>query len=144
MPIRREFRHFYRGTWPATRARILERAGNVCEQCGKPNRQDVWVFSSAAAGQFWCLPHRRRQRWIACLTGKPIALRLIVEPNDPRLRTIRVVLTVAHLNHTPGDDRDENLRSLCQWCHLTYDGRFHRQTRSERKDTTRPLLEGAA
>ena len=33
----------------------------------------------------------------------------------------RVVLTVAHLNHTPEDCREENLRAMCQRCHLTYD-----------------------
>lgn len=33
----------------------------------------------------------------------------------------KVILTVAHLNHTPEDCRDENLAALCQRCHLTYD-----------------------
>lgn len=32
-----------------------------------------------------------------------------------------VVLTTAHLNHTPEDCSDENLRHWCQRCHLTYD-----------------------
>lgn len=32
-----------------------------------------------------------------------------------------VVLTVAHLNHEPGDCRPENLRHWCQRCHNTYD-----------------------
>lgn len=36
-----------------------------------------------------------------------------------------VVLTVAHLNHDPMDCRDENLKALCQKCHLTYDARHH-------------------
>lgn len=33
----------------------------------------------------------------------------------------RVVLTVAHLNHTPEDCDPDNLRAMCQRCHLTYD-----------------------
>lgn len=33
----------------------------------------------------------------------------------------KVVLTVAHLNHTPEDCREENLKALCQKCHNTYD-----------------------
>lgn len=41
----------------------------------------------------------------------------------------RVVLTVAHLNHTPEDCRDENLRAMCQGCHLHYDLEHHAQTR---------------
>lgn len=32
-----------------------------------------------------------------------------------------VVLTVAHLNHTPEDCRDENLLDSCQRCHNRYD-----------------------
>lgn len=32
-----------------------------------------------------------------------------------------VVLTIAHLNHMPEDNRDENLRAWCQRCHNTYD-----------------------
>lgn len=37
----------------------------------------------------------------------------------------RVVLTVAHLNHTPMDCSDENLAALCAPCHLRYDARHH-------------------
>lgn len=33
----------------------------------------------------------------------------------------KVVLTTAHLNHLPEDCRDENLKSLCQKCHNSYD-----------------------
>lgn len=36
-----------------------------------------------------------------------------------------VVLTVAHLNHDPSDCRDENLKAMCQRCHLTYDADHH-------------------
>jgi hypothetical protein len=38
-----------------------------------------------------------------------------------------VVLTVAHLNHTPEDCRDENLKAMCQRCHLRYDLKHHQQ-----------------
>lgn len=55
--------------------------------------------------------------------------------------TWRVVLTVAHLNHVSGDDRDENLRCWCARCHLVYDSAYHRLTRSLRKDAARPLLD---
>ena len=32
-----------------------------------------------------------------------------------------VILTVAHLNHDPADNREENLKALCQSCHLEID-----------------------
>lgn len=45
----------------------------------------------------------------------------------------RVVLTVAHLDHDPGNCDPENLRCLCQRCHLTYDAPHHARTRKKRK-----------
>jgi hypothetical protein len=40
----------------------------------------------------------------------------------------RVVLTVAHLDHTPEHCDPQNLRALCQRCHLIYDADHHRRT----------------
>ena len=37
----------------------------------------------------------------------------------------RVVLTVAHLDHDPMNCARENLRALCQRCHLAYDLKMH-------------------
>ncbi len=38
----------------------------------------------------------------------------------------RVVLTVAHMDHTPENSTDQtNLRALCQRCHLNYDAKHH-------------------
>ncbi len=33
----------------------------------------------------------------------------------------RVVLTIAHLDHDPGNSHPDNLRALCQRCHNTHD-----------------------
>lgn len=38
-----------------------------------------------------------------------------------------VVLTVGHLDHTPENCGDENLRAWCQRCHLNYDAHHHQQ-----------------
>lgn len=74
-------------------------------------------------------------RWAVVETSDCIAVRTWRAAGG-----IKVVLGVAHLNHTPGDDRDENLKALCQWCHLNYDKIHHRETRAARKDKARPLL----
>lgn len=42
----------------------------------------------------------------------------------------RVVLTVAHLDHTPENCAPDNLRAMCQACHLTYDAAHHAATRA--------------
>ncbi len=36
-----------------------------------------------------------------------------------------VVLTTAHLNHTPEDCDDGNLKAMCQRCHLRLDAEHH-------------------
>ena len=43
----------------------------------------------------------------------------------------RVILTVAHLNHIPADCRDENLKALCQRCHLRYDQKHRKEMRAQ-------------
>lgn len=40
----------------------------------------------------------------------------------------KVVLTVAHLDHTPENSTDDNLRAFCQLCHLAYDTDEHKAT----------------
>lgn len=39
-----------------------------------------------------------------------------------------VVLTIAHLDHTPENCAPENLAAWCQRCHLKYDAEHHRLT----------------
>lgn len=143
-PIRPEFRHCYRGpAWQATRARILQRAKHCCEKCGVPN----YIVATRAMAWWTIAP----ERWWF-IPWKPDQFPGIVWRNEggvahdgdnfPReiCRQVRIVLTIAHLNNVPGDDRDENLKALCQYCHLATDQRFHRQTRCARKDAARPLL----
>ena len=47
--------------------------------------------------------------------------------------TIRVVCTVAHLDHNPQNNDDNNLAFLCQKCHNTYDVPHRKQTRRNSK-----------
>ena len=39
----------------------------------------------------------------------------------------RVVLTVAHLDHTPENCAADNLKAMCQRCHLRYDVVHHQR-----------------
>lgn len=48
--------------------------------------------------------------------------------NEKTKRMVKVVLTIAHFNHQPEDCSPDNLRALCQQCHLRYDAEHHRQT----------------
>ncbi len=46
------------------------------------------------------------------------------------LRTTRVVLATAHLDHDPTNNHHRNLEALCQRCHILHDGAEHRRRRS--------------
>lgn len=134
MPIRKEFRKFYRGqAWRETRHRILNRAHGCCEQCGIPHHFRI----IRAGGYWWDVLAGGCWRRPDGTVGRP--------PKGLRRRIVAIVLTIAHLNNTPGDDRPNNLMALCQWCHLNLDRPLHltnsRITRSIRKDRARPLLQ---
>ncbi len=155
MPIRRELLHHYRTAgWKAIRALILERArleaprrfelpADVprCEQCGKPDRQAVETVTGLVLpdGRPWMLWRSAGSTWRDCY-GRAYK-RARVTSWRKLVRVVNIVLTVAHLNHTSGDDRSENLMAFCQWCHLNYDQLHHKETRCQRKDAARPLLE---
>ena len=54
----------------------------------------------------------------------------------------RVVLTIAHLDHTPENCDMDNLRALCQKCHLNYDKEIHKAHASHTramKEKTLPI-----
>lgn len=50
----------------------------------------------------------------------------------------KIVLTIAHLDHTPENCDPENLRALCQRCHNAYDAEHRKQTRMQ---STKPVKE---
>lgn len=53
----------------------------------------------------------------------------------------KVILTVAHINHTPEDCSEENLAALCQRCHLNHDRHLHIRNRTENREKRRREME---
>lgn len=47
---------------------------------------------------------------------------------------IRIVLTVAHLDHNPENCDYDNLKAMCQKCHNNYDVDHRRHTRMKTKN----------
>lgn len=57
----------------------------------------------------------------------PLEIRCTAKHGEPHpLTGSTVVLTVAHLDHIPENCEDENLKAMCQRCHLRYDQHHHR------------------
>jgi len=88
----------YPADWRAIVARVRERSGDRCECRGECGGLECQRAPCLAANK---APHP--------VTGS------------------RVVLTTAHLDHDTEHNDLENLRHLCQRCHLTLDARQHAQ-----------------
>ena len=113
-PIRPENRDRYPTEWRGISDAVrFARAGGQCEcegECGMPGHADRAAL--------------RR------MTGQ-----------SPRCANVHlgasvytgslVILTTAHLDHQPENCAPENLRAMCQGCHLYYDREHHAQTRRE-------------
>ncbi len=135
MPVRPEFRHLYRGrAWREIRERILARAERRCERCKVPDRTDV-----VRAGGYWGPEVIGPWRSPDGTCGAQID-----DDAYARIRRVKIVITIAHLDQDPHNNAEANLVALCQWCHLRHDRRQHvenaSETRKTRKDAARPLL----
>jgi hypothetical protein len=128
MPIRPENRARYPKDWPAISKRIrLERAGNRCEQCGVPN----YELGGRTPDGKWHKAHPTGECTLG-LTWPAVGSYWWCGSAHEHLRIVKIVLTVAHLDHTPENCTDENLRAWCQRCHNLYDAAMRRQGIRER------------
>lgn len=128
MPIKPENRHHYRTPeWKAARLAVLKRAGEVrgvfdslineasCEFCWARNHETYERVS--INGVVWQrLPWE--SRWSDCECRSALATLAL---GDLVVRSVKIVLTVAHLDHDPTNNSLENLRALCQRCHNRHD-----------------------
>ncbi|HTR16169.1 MAG TPA: hypothetical protein VMI52_03950 [Acetobacteraceae bacterium] len=117
MPIRPELRDRYPTNWPEiSRLVRFSRAGGVCQGCGRPHRALIRCLPDGRwfdpVQSTWRDRRGRRARW-------PDLEEAI------KIRTTRVVLAAAHLDHDPGNNKLRNLRSMCQRCHMLHDRAYH-------------------
>lgn len=114
MPLRPSERARYPKNWKSISADIRRRSGGQCEclgECGSGHHH-WWV---------------RLGRYDADILS-PRCPNLNREPSQ--FTGSLVVLSVAHLDHTPENCDDTNLRAMCQSCHLNYDREHHAETRA--------------
>lgn len=125
MPIKEENLARYPKNWPQIVARIRQRAGNKCEQCGVANGA---LGGRTRTGEFM-RAHAMEERMLKLVWPKPGDYWWCgPTKNRQWLRIIRIVCTTMHLDHTPENVSDANLKYACQKCHLAYDAEHHAQT----------------
>jgi len=130
MPIRPENRARYPQNWPAISLAVRARADWRCE--GSPDFPDCRVRHGELGGRdhdgVWRRCRPLGERGLRLEWPRPGSLAWCVGYDVAPLRIIRIVLTVAHLDHTPENCDSSNLRAWCQRCHLHYDREHHAQT----------------
>jgi hypothetical protein len=117
MPIRPENRARYPENWKAISLAIRARAGNVCEQCRAPNGAMIRRGRGNDAQYYWI------DGEVRCAENGDIIV-LDMAPDGDWAAPVKVILTVAHLDHTPENCDPANLKALCQRCHNRYDAKM--------------------
>jgi hypothetical protein len=107
-PIRPEDRARYPKNWKTIVGQVRQRSGGRCECTGECG------LHCTTPGPRRCT--ERNGEWAGFARG-------------------RVVLTVAHRDHTPEHCDLSNLVDMCQRCHLRYDRRHHAGTRQRTRET---------
>jgi len=100
------------------RPAILQRAHNKCEFCGVPNH--IAIFRGTIDGKD--VYQTIEGDVFDAENSKYLFSDFYAEIKAPAKRkAIKVVLTVAHLDHDTTNNDPENIKALCQRCHNRYD-----------------------
>ena len=131
MPIKAENRALYPADWQAVRLRILQRAGYRCEHPGCMARQysvGWWITDPNTQAWRWSPAWGQNDNPRTYQEARQMAAELDHDRSEEGPKPIVIVLTIAHLNHDPTDNRDDNLAAMCQRHHLAYDAEYHQIT----------------
>jgi len=102
----------YPPDWPEISHRIrFDRAGSRCECHGECGHAHPGGRCNAPHGVLVYRPHEAPWQWQT--------------EADVEAHPVRIILSTAHLDHDRRNNADDNLRALCQFCHLNHD-RLHR------------------
>lgn len=105
----------YHPKWTLIRRLILKRAENKCEICGVDNYSEGYRDDS---GNFWTEKNG--------IPGYAVIM-----------KRIKIILTIAHLDHNRNNNDFDNLQALCQRCHLNHDRPQHIHNRKYGRETKR-------
>lgn len=119
----------YPANWKTEiRPAILLRAGNICESCKVPNGK---VILRGEWGGVECYQDDDGTIYNAN-TSEIIGDDYVGEVH-PTNKFIKVVLTIAHVDHDITNNEPDNLKAWCQRCHNRHDVGFRKDNRKSRK-----------
>lgn len=129
MPIKPENRGLYPPDWHVVRMRILRRAGYRCEHPGCMARQysvGWWIVDPNTQAWRWSPAWGQNDNPRTYNEARQVAAELDHSRSEEGPKPIVIVLTIAHLDHDPTNNSDDNLRAMCQRHHLAHDHDHHR------------------
>lgn len=106
-----------------------KRAKNRCEWCDVENHSIIDKETRQQASIQQLLEYES----IIQMPNLKIAKSKVLK----KLGLTKIVLTVAHLDHDKKNNRFDNLKALCQKCHLNYDLKHHVENRKYGRDWKR-------
>ena len=123
MPIRSDLLKFYNNPeWrEVIRPRILARDGHRCKFCKVPDRTAI-ARAREYPGKWFDFEGNMYDEQGNTVKGVHLTL------SECRVKIVRIILGIAHLDNNPENMADDNLAALCSRCHLKWDQRHHRQT----------------
>lgn len=102
----------------------LIRSGNTCEGCGVQNYSVLEYYNNLPDGKYLYTNYPDARQFARDKNSQYVCL-----PSGEGRRFAVVILTVAHLDHNTSNNDLENLKALCQRCHLGHDRRDNAQKR---------------
>jgi hypothetical protein len=112
------------------RPTILARAENKCEFCKVPNR--IMILRGERNGKE--VYQNDNGDIFNADTSERIGADYVGEMDEKgRNRFVRIVLTIAHLDHDIQNNDPNNLRALCQRCHNRHDVHYRKESRKRNK-----------
>jgi len=133
MPI--DYKKYHPEWKTRIRPDILNRAEGKCEFC-KANNKELYIRGV----WYGCECYQDMDGNIFASTdGMRIGQTYVGEVADHTTKdtSVVIVLTIAHLDHDIANNSYDNLKALCQKCHLNYDKVHHannsRNTRNSKK-----------
>ena len=138
MPI--DYKKYPKNWLTEIRPRILKRANNTCEfdGCNFKNGEIVWSAR---------LYDKKKTIWVRTkeeAIKKAIESGWSCEISYPIIKKVKVVLTIAHLDHDEENINvtDDRLKAACQICHLKYDSKEKSQITIQIENYTQNIPTG--
>ena len=110
------------------RPAIMQRAENCCEFCKVKNYK---IILRGIWNDLECYQDENGTIYDAS-TSEVIGSDYVGEVHSTN-KFIKIILTIAHLDHDVNNNDFSNLKSLCQRCHNRYDIEFRKENRKTNK-----------